>query len=42
MTVLEALIVLESAALESKKREINTPEVRQALQRLEPYIQPPC
>ena len=41
MTVLEALIVLESATLECKKREINTPEVRQALQLLEPYIQPP-
>jgi hypothetical protein len=40
MTVLEALAILEAAALECKKREINTSEVRNALDLLEPYIRP--
>jgi len=40
MTVLEALAILESATLECKQRDIDTPEVREALTFLEPYIQP--
>ena len=40
MTVLEALAILESAVLERKKREVDTPELRKALDLLEPYIQP--
>jgi hypothetical protein len=40
MTVLEALAILESATLECKPRDINTPEVRAALDLLEPQIQP--
>ena len=40
MTVLEALAILESAVLECKKRDINTPEVRAALNFLDPHIQP--
>jgi hypothetical protein len=35
MTVLEALAVLEAAVLECKKRDVNTPEVREALDFLE-------
>jgi hypothetical protein len=31
MTVLEALAILEAAVLECKKRDINTPEVKEAL-----------
>ena len=41
MTVVRALAILEAATLECKKRDINTPEVRQAPDFLEPYIQPP-
>jgi hypothetical protein len=41
MTVSEALAILESATQECKKRDINTPEVTEALNLLEPYIQPP-
>jgi len=41
MTVSEALAILESATLECQKRDINTPEVMQALNLLEPHIQPP-
>ena len=41
MTLSEALAVLESATLECRKRDINTPEVTQALNLLEPHIQPP-
>jgi hypothetical protein len=41
MTVVHALAILEAATLECKKRDINTPEVREALDFLEPYIQPP-
>src|SRR5262245_26019318 len=40
MTVLEALAVLEAAVLECKKRDINTPEVKNALDLLERYIYP--
>ena len=40
MTVLEALAVLEAAVLECKQRNINTPEVREALDSLERYIYP--
>ena len=40
MTVLEALAILESAVLECKKRSIDTSEVREALDLLEPYIRP--
>ena len=35
MTILEALAMLEAATLECKKREIDTPEVRDALTLLE-------
>jgi hypothetical protein len=41
MTVLEALATLEAATLECKKRDINMPQVREALDFLEPHIQPP-
>ncbi len=34
----EALAILESATVECKKRDINTPEVRDALDLLEPHI----
>ena len=40
MTVLEALAILESAVLECKKRDINTAEVKNALDLLERYIWP--
>ena len=40
MTVLEALSILEAAVLECKKKNINTPEVRKALDLLEPCIYP--
>ena len=40
MTVLEALATLESATLECKQRDIDTPEVREALTLLELHIQP--
>jgi hypothetical protein len=40
MTVSEALAILESATLECQKRDINTPEVMEALNLLEPHIQP--
>jgi|SRR6266536_1275262 len=39
MRVLEALAILEAAVLECKKRDINTPEVREALDMLEPHMQ---
>src|SRR5262245_58601565 len=35
------LLPFETATLECKKREINTPGVREAVDFLEPYIQPP-
>src|SRR6266436_6146186 len=40
MTVLKALAILESALSECKKRDINTLEVREALDFLEPNIRP--
>jgi len=40
MTALDALAILEAAVLECKKRGINTPEVKQALDLLERYIYP--
>ena len=40
MTALETLAILETAVLECKKRDINTPEVKAALDLLEPYIWP--
>jgi hypothetical protein len=40
MTALEALAILEAAVLECKKRDINTPEVWEALNLLGPHIQP--
>jgi hypothetical protein len=40
MTALEALATLESPVLECKQRNINTPEVKEALDLLEPYIWP--
>src|SRR6266478_10133094 len=40
MTVLKALAILEAAVLECKKRDINTPEVTEALNFLEPHIRP--
>ena len=40
MNIFEALAILESAVLECKKREVDTPELRKALDLLEPYIQP--
>ena len=40
MTVMEALAILESATLECKKRDIDTPDVREALDFLEPHIRP--
>ena len=36
----EALAILESATVECKKRDINTLEVRDALDLLEPHIRP--
>ena len=40
MTVLEALAILEDAVLECKQRNVNTPEVTEALDFLEPHIRP--
>ena len=40
MTVSEALAILESATVECKKRDINTPELRDALDLLELHIRP--
>jgi hypothetical protein len=40
MTLLEALAILEAAVLECKKRDVDTPEVRAALDFLEPYVRP--
>jgi hypothetical protein len=38
--LLEALKILEDATLDSKKRNIDTPEVRQALDLFDPICQP--
>jgi hypothetical protein len=40
VTILEALAILEAAVLECKKRDVDTPEVREALDFLEPHIYP--
>jgi hypothetical protein len=40
MTLLKALAILEAGVLECKKRNIDTPEMREALDLLEPHIQP--
>jgi hypothetical protein len=40
MTILEALAILEAAVLECKKRDVDTPEVSEALDFLEPHIYP--
>jgi len=40
MTVLEALATLEAATRECKQRDINTPEVREALDSLDRYVWP--
>ena len=40
MRVLEALRILEAATVECKKRDIDTSEVREALDVLEPYCRP--
>jgi hypothetical protein len=40
MIVLDALAILEAATLECKKRDINTPAVRDVLSLLEPHIRP--
>ena len=42
MTVLEALAILEAAVLECKRRDIDTPEIREAVDFLEPHIRPEC
>ena len=41
MTALKALAILEATVLECKKRDINTLEVRDALNFLEPQTKPP-
>ena len=40
MTVLDALAILEAATLERKQRDIYTPEVREAIDLLQPRIRP--
>src|SRR5262245_14888408 len=40
MTVLEALAIFESATLECKNREVDTADLRAALDLLEPHVQP--
>ena len=40
MKILEALTILEAATLECKNRNVNTPEVKDALDLLERYIWP--
>jgi hypothetical protein len=40
MTVLQALAILEAATVECKQRDINTSEVKDALDLLEPHIRP--
>ena len=40
MTVLQALAILEDALLECKRRDVDTPEVAEALDFLEPHIRP--
>jgi hypothetical protein len=40
MTILDALAILEAAILECKQKDIYTPEVREALDCLQPRIRP--
>ena len=40
MTILEALAILEAAVLECKNRDVDTPEVKAALDLFERYIWP--
>ena len=40
MTIFQALGILEAATLECKKNDINTPEVREALDLLEHLVRP--
>ena len=40
VTALLALAILEAAVLECKKRDVDTPEVKAALDFLEPYVRP--
>jgi len=40
MKILEALAILEAAVLECKNRNVNTPEVKDALDSLERYVWP--
>src|SRR6516165_4001058 len=40
MTVLKALAILEAAVSECTHRKIDTPEVREALDFLEPHVRP--
>jgi hypothetical protein len=40
MNIFEALAILESAVLECKKRNVNTPEATEALDLLAPYVRP--
>jgi hypothetical protein len=40
MTVLKAHAILEDAVLECRQRNVNTPEVTEALDFLEPHIRP--
>ena len=40
MTVLQALAILEAAVLECKQRNVNTQEVKEALDFLAPHIRP--
>ena len=40
MTAIQALAILEAAVLECKKRDVDTPEVKAALDFLEPYVRP--
>ena len=40
VTAIQALAILEAAVLECKKRDVDTPEVKAALDFLEPYVRP--
>ena len=40
MNIFEALAILESAVLECKKKNVNTPEAAAALDLLAPYVRP--
>ena len=40
MTIFEALAILETAVLNCKKKDVNTPEATAALDLLAPYIRP--